>query len=140
VQGSGSRLESARGVCGGSPQNRRVTWLSHKTKTGCSAGGDGIQARQEALKRSTRVGIARLVLRLSEVRSSGIRPVVLRREFPMCPSGACILVLCKGVVSSFGCLHVYLEEREWQPSLKTLAHFPLLFSLPIFPRIFILLA
>jgi hypothetical protein len=48
VQGSGSRPESARGVCGGSPQNRRVTWLSHKTKTGGSAGGDGIRARREA--------------------------------------------------------------------------------------------
>jgi hypothetical protein len=48
VQGSGSRPESARGVRGGSPENRRVTWLSHETKTGGSAGGDGIQARQEA--------------------------------------------------------------------------------------------
>jgi hypothetical protein len=48
VQGSCSRPESARGVCGGSPENRRVTWLSHKTKTGGSAGRDGIQARQEA--------------------------------------------------------------------------------------------
>jgi hypothetical protein len=48
VQGSGSRLESARGVCGGSPENRRVTWLSHKIKTGGLAGGDGIRARQEA--------------------------------------------------------------------------------------------
>jgi hypothetical protein len=48
VQGSGSRSESARGVCGGSPENRRVTWLSHKTKTGGSAGGDGIRARREA--------------------------------------------------------------------------------------------
>jgi hypothetical protein len=43
VQGSGSRPECARGVCGGSPENRRVTWLSHKTKTGGSAGGDGIR-------------------------------------------------------------------------------------------------
>jgi hypothetical protein len=48
VQGSGSRSEFARGVCGGSPQNRWVTWLSHKTKTGSSAGRDGIQARREA--------------------------------------------------------------------------------------------
>jgi hypothetical protein len=48
VQGSGSRPESARGVCGGSPENRQVTWLSHKTKTGGSAGGDGIRARREA--------------------------------------------------------------------------------------------
>jgi hypothetical protein len=48
VQGSGSQPESARGVCGGSPENRRVTWLSHKTKTGDSAGGDGIWGRREA--------------------------------------------------------------------------------------------
>jgi hypothetical protein len=48
VQGSGSRPESARGVCGGSLENCRVTWLSHKTKTGGSAGGDGIQAHREA--------------------------------------------------------------------------------------------
>jgi hypothetical protein len=44
VQGSGSRPESAREVCG-SPENRRVTCLSHKTKTGGSAGGDGIRTR-----------------------------------------------------------------------------------------------
>jgi hypothetical protein len=48
VQGSGSRSESAREVWGGSPQNCQVTWLSHKTKTGGSAGGDGIWARREA--------------------------------------------------------------------------------------------
>jgi hypothetical protein len=39
---------AARGVCGGSPENRRVTWLSHKTKTRGSAGGDGIRAHREA--------------------------------------------------------------------------------------------
>jgi hypothetical protein len=48
VQGSGSRPESACGVCSGSPQNHRVTWLNHKTKTEGSAGGDGIRARREA--------------------------------------------------------------------------------------------
>jgi hypothetical protein len=48
VQGSGSRPESTRGVCGGSPENHQFTWLSHKTKTGGSAGGDGIRARREA--------------------------------------------------------------------------------------------
>jgi hypothetical protein len=48
VLGSGSRPESARGVCGGSPQNLRVTWLSHKTKTGDSMGEDGIRVRREA--------------------------------------------------------------------------------------------
>jgi hypothetical protein len=48
VQGSGSQPESARGVCGGSPKNRQVTWLSHKTKTGGSASGDEIRAHREA--------------------------------------------------------------------------------------------
>jgi hypothetical protein len=48
VQVSGSRPESAREVCGSSPQNCRDTWLSHKTKTGGSACGYGIRARREA--------------------------------------------------------------------------------------------
>jgi hypothetical protein len=56
----------------------RVTWLNHKTKTGSSAGRDRIQARRETSKWRTRIGIARLASRLSEVRSPGIRPMVLR--------------------------------------------------------------
>jgi hypothetical protein len=47
VQGSVSLPEPARGVCRGSPQNCWVTWLSHKTKTRGSAGGDRIRVRQE---------------------------------------------------------------------------------------------
>jgi hypothetical protein len=38
------------------------TWLSHKTKTGGSAGGDGIRARREASKRATRDMIKVLAL------------------------------------------------------------------------------
>jgi hypothetical protein len=48
VHGSGSQPKSAHEVCDGSPQNRLVTWLSQKTKTGGLAGGDGIRARREA--------------------------------------------------------------------------------------------
>jgi hypothetical protein len=48
VQGSGSRPESTRGVCDDSPQNRRVTWLSHKNKTGGPVGGDRMRACREA--------------------------------------------------------------------------------------------
>jgi hypothetical protein len=48
VQGRGSQLESARGVCNGSPENRQVTWLSHKTKTEGSVGRGGIRERREA--------------------------------------------------------------------------------------------
>jgi hypothetical protein len=87
VQGSGSQPESARWVCGSSPQNRLVTWLSHKTKTGGSAGEYGIRTCREASKWRTCVGIASLASRLSDVRSSGIRPMVLWREFLKCPSG-----------------------------------------------------
>jgi hypothetical protein len=55
VQGIGSWPESARGFCGSSPQNHRVTWLSYKTKTRGSTDRDGIRTRREALKlRDTR--------------------------------------------------------------------------------------
>jgi hypothetical protein len=54
VQGSGSQLESACGVCSGSPQNRRVTWLSYKTKTEDSASGDEIRVHREASMLVTR--------------------------------------------------------------------------------------
>jgi hypothetical protein len=40
----------------------RVTWLSHKTKTGGSADGDGIRARREASKWATRGMIEVLAL------------------------------------------------------------------------------
>jgi hypothetical protein len=40
-----------------------VTWLSHKTKTGGSAGRDGIRACREASKRVTRGMIEVLALR-----------------------------------------------------------------------------
>jgi hypothetical protein len=49
VQGSDSRPESAHRVCSGSPQNRRVTWLIHKSKTRGSADGDRIRPRREAM-------------------------------------------------------------------------------------------
>jgi hypothetical protein len=51
VQGSDSRPKFVHGVCGGSPQNCRVPWLSHKAKTGGSAGEDGIRARRVTSKR-----------------------------------------------------------------------------------------
>jgi hypothetical protein len=129
VQGSGSRPESTRGVCGGSAQNRRVTWLSHKTKTGASVIGDEIWACRETSKRRTRAGIARLASRLSEVRSPGIHPMVLRQEFSKCPSGACILVLCNrgSFVFRFPPYTLRGERMaaiSWNPSSFALAIFP----------------
>jgi hypothetical protein len=49
VLGSGSQPESARGVCGDSPQNRWVTCLSHKTKTGGTTAETGSE-RVEKLR------------------------------------------------------------------------------------------
>jgi hypothetical protein len=132
VQGSGSRLESAHGVGSGSPQNRRVTWLSHETKTGGSAGGDGIRARRDASKRRTRAGIAMLASRLSVVRSPGTRPMVLRREFPRCPLGACILVLCNRGSFIFRLSPYILRGERMAAISRNTSSFALLFSLPIF--------
>jgi hypothetical protein len=129
VQGSGSRPESARGVCSGSPQNCRVTWLSHKTKTGGSTGGDEIQVRPEASKRRTHIEIARLASRLSEVRSSGIRPMVLRQIFPKCPSVACILVLCNRGSLVFRLSPYILRGERMAATFETLVYLLLLFSL-----------
>jgi hypothetical protein len=63
----------------------RFTWFSHKTKTGGSAGVDGIRACQEASKWTTCVGITRGAPRLREGRSSGIRPMVLQRHIAKVP-------------------------------------------------------
>jgi hypothetical protein len=63
----------------------RVTWLSHKTKTGGSTGGDGTRACREDSKRRTRVGIARLASRLRKGQSLGIHPMVLQRHIPKVP-------------------------------------------------------
>jgi hypothetical protein len=63
VQASGSRPESAHWVCGGSTQNRRVTWLSHKTMTRGTEDGDGIRARRESSMSWTHGGITGLASR-----------------------------------------------------------------------------
>jgi hypothetical protein len=100
MSGDWQRLHQVRGVCGGSQENHRVTQLSHKAeaedrawlsgqnrsdrfwRTGLT--GLGLQGA-EASKRRTRVGIARLASRLCEVRSPGIRPMVLQRQIPKVP-------------------------------------------------------
>jgi hypothetical protein len=60
VQGSGSRPESARGVCGGSPKNRRVTWLSHKPRPEARRAETGSGCTEKLRCRRTRGGIAGL--------------------------------------------------------------------------------
>jgi hypothetical protein len=56
-EGNGSRPESARGVCDGSPENHQVTLLSHETKTGGSAGSG---CAEKLRCRRTRGGITGL--------------------------------------------------------------------------------
>jgi hypothetical protein len=93
----------------------------------------GVAGHWEALKWRTRFGIARLASRLSEVRSLGIRLMVLWQRFPKVPFGGVYPSYVIGVVTSFGCFHINQVERGWQPSLQTLAHLfcyiPFLFSL-----------
>jgi hypothetical protein len=111
----------------------RVTWLNHKTKIGFSAGGDGIRARREASKWRTHVGITRLASRLSEVRSPGIRPMVLRREFPKCPSGVCILVLCNRGSFVFRVSPYILRGEEMASISRNPSSFPFAISATYFP-------
>jgi hypothetical protein len=110
-----------------------VTWLRHKTKTEGLAGGDEIRVRRETSKRRTRVGVARLASRLSEVRSPNIHPMVLRREFLKCPSGACILVLCNRgsfvfLLPPYKLRGERMAAISWNPSSL---------PFPIFPSIFL---
>jgi hypothetical protein len=88
----GGGLHQVRRVCGGSPENHRLTRLSHKAEDEDRAWLSGqnrpdrfgepvwpVSGRRvpEASRLRTRVGIARLVSRLRGVRSPGIHPMVL---------------------------------------------------------------
>jgi hypothetical protein len=82
MSGDWRRLHRVRGVSSGSPENHWVPWLIHKAKTEelktevqqHRTGLTGVQQRSpESSKQRTRVGIARLALRLSRLRSLGIR-------------------------------------------------------------------
>jgi hypothetical protein len=85
VQGSGSQLKFARGVCGGSPQNRPGYSVEPQNQDWRLDGRRLDPARQEASKRRTPVGNARLASRLRERWSPGIRPMVLQRHIPKVP-------------------------------------------------------
>jgi hypothetical protein len=100
MSGDWRRLHQVRGVCGGSPENHRVTRLSHKAEAEDWAWLSSqnrpdrfgelvwpVRGRRapEASRQRTRVGIARLASRLREVRSPGIRLMVLRRQVPKVP-------------------------------------------------------
>jgi hypothetical protein len=100
MSGDWRRLHQVRGVCGGSSENHRVNWLSHKVEAEDRAWLSGqnqpyrfgepvrpVWGRKapEASKRRTRFGIARLASRLFGVRSLGIRLMVIRRQIPKVP-------------------------------------------------------
>jgi hypothetical protein len=110
----------------------RVTWLSHKTKTEGSEGGDGIQARREASKRRTRVGIARLASRLSEVQSLGIRLMVLQRHIPKVPLVDVCLSLSLRAILVFRLTPYKLRGERMAATSRNLSSF----ALAIFPSYF----
>jgi hypothetical protein len=100
MSGDWQRLHQVRGVCGGSLENHRVTRLIHKAEAENRAWLSGqnrpnqfgepvwpVWSRRapEASRWRTHVGIARLTSRLREVRSSGIRLMVLQRRIPKVP-------------------------------------------------------
>jgi hypothetical protein len=85
MSGDSRRLHQVRGICGGSPENHRVTRLSHKAEAEDRAWLSG-------QNRFDRFGIARLASWLCEVWSPGIRRWCYIDKFPKCPWWVCILV------------------------------------------------
>jgi hypothetical protein len=114
MSGNWQRLHQLCGVCGGSPENHRVTQLSHKAEAKDRAWLSGqkwpdrfaepvwpVWGRWalEASRWRTRVGIARLVSRLSRVRSPGICPMEKIWKLPKPPlRGLYPKLLCKGIL------------------------------------------
>jgi hypothetical protein len=118
----------------------RLTWLSHKTKTGGLTGENGIKARREASKRRTCVGIARFASRLREGRSPGIQPMVLQRHIPKVPLvGVYHGLGFRGILVFRLSPYTFRGER-----MAAISRNPSSFGFPIFPsnfpRIFIGLA
>jgi hypothetical protein len=110
----------------------QLTWLSHKTNTGGSAGRDGIQACREASKRRTRVGIARLASRLRERRSPGIPSDGATRHIPKVPLvGVYPSLHFRGILVFQLSPYILRGERMAAISLQN----PSSFGFPIFPRI-----
>jgi hypothetical protein len=118
----------------------RVTWLSHKTKTGGSAGGDGIWACREASKRRTRIRIARLASRLHEGQSSGIRPMVLQRHIPKVPLVGVYPSLGFRGILVFQLSPYILRGERMAGTSRDPSSFGFPIFLPIFPSYFIGLA
>jgi hypothetical protein len=100
MSGDWRRLHQVRGVCSGLLENHLVTRLSDKAEVEDQAWlsrqnridrfGEPVwpvwgRRAPEALRRRTHVGIARLASRLREVRSPGIRVMVLQRQIPKMP-------------------------------------------------------
>jgi hypothetical protein len=111
----------------------RVTWLSRKTKTEGSAGGDGIRARREVSKRRTRVGIARLASRLREGRSPSIRSMVLQRHIPKVPLVGMYPTLgFRGILVFLLSPYILRGER-----MTAISRNPSLFALTVFPSYFL---
>jgi hypothetical protein len=144
MSGDWRRLHQVSGVYGGSPENNWVTRLSHKAEAEDRAWLSGqnrsdqvwepVWGRRapEASRRRTRFGIARLASRLREVRSPGIRPMVLQRQIPKAPLVGVYLSLgLRGIL--YFRLPPYNPRRErmaansWNPSS---------FGFPIFSAYF----
>jgi hypothetical protein len=127
VQGSGSRPESARGVCCGSPENRRVTWLSHKTKIEGSAGEDGIQARREASMSADAWRDRRACIGRTQSVATAWPCDEVECYIIYLPLRSCITTYVLGVVWSFawpgGDSYILALGFPGKPSIRTASHF-----------------
>jgi hypothetical protein len=113
-------------------KNGRVTWLSHKTKTRGSAGGDGIWACREASKRRTHVGITSLASRLRVGRSPSIHLMVLQRHIQNVPLvGVYPSLGFRGILVFQLSPYILIGER-----MAAISSNPSSFGFPIFPSYF----
>jgi hypothetical protein len=93
MSGDWRRLHRVRELSGGSPENHRVPWLIHKTKTEYrrwrSTGlTDVRRCSLETLKQRKRVGIVRLASRLSKFAVVGYPSDGVMTKFPKWPFGS----------------------------------------------------
>jgi hypothetical protein len=133
--GDRRRLHQVGRVCSGSPENHRV---SAEPQSRGRRPGVAVKTKPaNPVLRTGLTGLGSQGARSFEAKDtswdpSGIRPMVLQRQFPKVPLVGVYYSLGFRVFWSFGLPPYNPSGRGWQPSLGTLAHF----DFPIFPSYF----
>jgi hypothetical protein len=140
VQGSGSQLKSARVVCGGSPQNRPGYFVEPQNQDRRLDGWRCDPGAPRSFKAEDTRRDRKACIEATRRAVAGIRPMVLQRLIPKVPLVGVYPSLGFRGILVFRLSPYKLRRERMAPSLKTLAHLVLLFSLPIFSRFSIGLA